>query len=79
MSEPQRPTCATCAYYDLTTKASNPMPQNLPPAHPGGPHPWGYTCVCRKSPCLPRRSPEDWCAVHQDFPAYLAALKREAT
>lgn len=73
MSEPTRPTCATCAYYD--PDAPTLEYPNRPAAYTI-PYPVTVHGLCRRGhQGQPHRKPDEWCGEHQDFPAYLAALK----
>lgn len=68
MSQPERPRCGTCVYAFFYPDT----------------HPWktesSCTVQCRHTPPkpdfgFPHASSHDWCGAHQDYPAYVAAMK----
>ena len=70
-----RPTCETCANFDFTNEwpddaggHGTQWPQGTPLPQMVG--------RCRIYPTAsPKKSPDEWCGQHSDFPAYVASLK----
>ncbi len=69
----ERPTCATCAYWDDATGDCHrlaPLPvwvENFP--NEGNTH----------QVIWPETEPDDWCGEHPDFPAYIQSRQKPAS
>ncbi len=66
MSEPERPTCATCAYYDPFTDSSGCCRRRPPVVFRD--EKFGSTSF------FPEVDADEWCGEHPDFPAFMATM-----
>lgn len=64
LAGPVRPTCRTCAYYDLTNPNEGPGYGSCRRYAPRDFHPSESGVIC---------DGDDWCGEHPDFPKYLRA------
>jgi hypothetical protein len=77
-SQPERPTCETCPYYDAGLQIETYRWPTLPVTSSACPS--GATVIesgaCRRREGMPlHKTPDDWCGEHTDFPEYVESLK----
>jgi hypothetical protein len=70
----ERPTCGTCAYFDIELTVDNDSNLDLGRCKRHAPRPELGTEDW--TTFFPETPPSEWCGEHPDFPAYITSLKK---